>query len=93
MTNETEAGIRITSKSITAIVGIFALSASIYGGVSKINSWDYRLERLEYEWSAQKGNVETLTREIKELNAQIVSLTIALNRLQFQQDNLKTEKR
>ena len=80
-------GILITPKTLTVVLGVISLFTSLYFGVSKVNSYDFRLAKLETDKVQLSSTIDALTKEIKDLNGKIVELTISLNSVQIRQES------
>lgn len=78
-------GIVVSPRTITVILGVISLFTSLYFGVSKVNSYDFRLAQLETDKVQLSSTIAALTNEIKDLNGKIVDLTISLNGIQIRQ--------
>ncbi len=78
-------GVYLSTKTISVLVGCFSLLASFYYGVTKVNSYDFRLEKLETEKVQLSSTIDALIKEVKDLNGKIVELTISINSVQIRQ--------
>lgn len=82
-----EHGITITTKTLTTFLTVCSVIAILFTGVTKVNSYDYRLATLETNKIEHETSIQSLTKEIKDLNTKIVDLTIALNRIDARETN------
>lgn len=82
MAESTEKGLMITPKSISTTLGVIALGSALFTGISVVNSYSYRLDRLESDKVELTSSITQLTNKIDTLNTKLVDLTIALNRVQ-----------
>lgn len=72
----------ITSKTIPTLIGIITLGTLVFTGISIVNSYAYRLDRLEADKIELSSSIDKLADQISTLNDKIVDLTISLNRVQ-----------
>jgi len=82
MSTDQEKGFYVTAKSLTTMLSLLALMTAMYTGVSSINSFAFRLDRLELEKIALVTTIEDLTNKVDLLNNKIIDLTIILNRVE-----------
>lgn len=80
--SDQEQSIAINSKTISAVLGLIALMTAVFTGISTVNGYAYRIEKLEADKILLSSSMDKLTQEISSLNAKIVDLTITLNRVQ-----------
>lgn len=80
--SDQEQSISINSKTISAVLGLIALMTAVFTGISTVNGYAYRIEKLEADKILLSSSMDKLTQEISSLNAKIVDLTITLNRVQ-----------
>lgn len=75
-------GITLNAKNISYLVAILGLVGILYGGVSTITGYAYRIETLELRESEVAKQIEGLNSHIVDLNKQISALTIAITKLE-----------
>lgn len=80
-------GLVINSKTISMIVGIFAIIASVNYFFNYINSYETRLSKIEYIDTLTNNQLDNLTKEIKILNNKITDLTVELKEIGAIQKN------
>lgn len=80
--NEDNKGFFVTTKTISAALGIMTLIGIGVTTVTTLNSYAFRIEKLETEKVEFASSVKNLTTRIEELNTKLVDLTITLNRLE-----------
>lgn len=83
---EQERGVTITAKTLTTFITVCTVLGILFAGVSRVNSYDYRLASLETNKIEMENSISGLIKEIKDLNGKIVDLTIALNRVDARQN-------
>lgn len=90
MSTDIEKGITLTPKTLSALLGTIALAVALYNGVSTVNGYSFRLEKLEAERVQFISSIEKLNTKLDETNSKIFDLTIALNRVE---EHLNAQKR
>lgn len=73
--------ISLNQRTISFVMGLFALLGIIYTGVSTINNYSSRINNLETRNVELLSEVSRLNKKIDDLSDKIVTLTIALNRV------------
>ena len=85
----TEGGILITPKAISAFLAMITLAGSLYAGISKVNGYTYRIDKLEGDQVQITSLIDRLDKKLDQYNAKfdvmndkIVNLTITINRFE-----------
>ena len=81
----TQQGILINSKFITSTVGVIAIFSALFAVFNKVNSYEYRLDKIEYNDVIRSNETKTLISELKVLNNQLTDLTIELKEMKATQ--------
>lgn len=89
MTEPTEKGVLVTTKSITTIMSLIGIMVAVFSGVSIVNSYSYRIDRVEAVNVQFSSSLGQLTEKMDLLNKTVVDLTIALNRVQDRYERLE----
>lgn len=74
-------GFTLNSKTISTIVGILAIVSSLYYFFERVNTYELRLARVEIIDAQRSNEIQTLTTELKNLNAKLTDLTIELKEI------------
>lgn len=90
-------GFLITLKSISAFLAVITLTVTLYTGVSNVNRYIYKIEKLEGDQVQLLSLIDRLDKKLDQYNAKfdisndkIIDLTITLNRLE---ERLKSMER
>lgn len=78
-------GIVINSKFISTTVGVITILAALFTVFNKVNSYEYRLDKIEYSDSLKNNEIKVLTGELKSLNVKLTDLTIELREMRASQ--------
>ena len=90
---EQENGLYVTSRTVSAVLGVIALGVAIFSGVSAVNSYSFRLSKLESDQIRLLTTINDLNTKLDTLNVKIVDLTIILNRVQDRYETLQPASR
>lgn len=79
-------GIHLNTRTIGLIVGIITIIGASFATFEKINSYEVRLNRVEYNESIRTQEMSLLAQELKLLNNKITDLTIELREFRAAND-------
>lgn len=86
-------GVVINTKFITNAVGIITIVATMFTVLNKVNSYEYRLDKIEYSNSIKNDEIKVLTAELKSLNVKLADLTIELREMRASQRAIDEAKK
>lgn len=84
--DDDQRGVFITAKTLTVIATLFTIFAATFGAISKVNSYDHRLEKIETANMMYDASSKTLAQKIDILNDKITDLTVELREIRTRQD-------
>jgi hypothetical protein len=69
-----EPGFRVDVKSMGFVIAFVTVIGFAIAGISKVNGWDYRIDRLEQDNKVITGEISKVANKLNELNDRLVSL-------------------
>lgn len=76
-----EVGFTVNNRTLSFVLGIIAILGTVTAGVSTINTYSSRITNLENKNIELLSEVSRLNEKIDDLTDKIITLTIALNRV------------
>ncbi len=92
MPDNAEPGFTITPRSLGFITSLLVFSGLLFTGISTVNGYQYRMERIEQDNKVLATDITTVSNKLNDLNTQLVSLTITLNKVE-ERLNARLEKK
>jgi septal ring factor EnvC (AmiA/AmiB activator) len=81
-----ETGLVLSTKRLGFILSLVTLASVIFGVFSTVNGWAYRIEKIEDDYKTVSEQTSKMADKVGNLNDQLVSLTITINRLEERMD-------
>lgn len=75
-------GIRVDARSISFVLAIITLVSLLFGAISTVNGYMYRVDTLEKRNVELTTQLQTLAETIQELSGTIVELRISITKLE-----------
>ena len=88
-----QSGIVINSKFISTSVGVITILAALFTVFNKVNSYEYRLDRVEYNDVIRGNETKMLVSELKTMNNKLTDLTIELREMRASQEATNEAKK
>jgi len=96
---EREGGIFVTSKTVSAILGVIALITVTFSSISTVNSYAYKVDSLETKYVQVLSSMDLLNKKLDKYNEKLdtsnektVSLTISITRLEERLKSMEKSK-
>lgn len=83
---ENDSGIGRHARNLSFLLSIITLISIVFGGFSTINSWIYRLEKIEEDYKIVTDQATKTADRISILNDKFVDMSIVVNRLEERMD-------
>lgn len=77
-----EGGFTINGKSLSVGLTILTILVIIYGGLTTMNNYYFKVDNLETQYKEFSTQVNNLNGKIEVLNSKITDLTVAIARLE-----------
>lgn len=82
MSDNDSPGFMVNTKTLGFIIGFVTISGFVFTGTTFINNYGFRLDKAEQENKVMAVEIAKISDKLDNLNSQLVSLTISLNRFE-----------